>query len=325
MASRSYRTFMLILLFFLSAREAHAAGVGCVTVSGNLDSGRPIIEFPESPASFSQLNAESSYQNTLDVLDWRANAHTLRMYFFHVGADTWRVAIYAEKGEIDGGSSNVPVQLAHATIQFNDSGDRVTIPSTVPDLIASPDWFGPGFVIDIAFRFVPFTQLAGPSTITGLEQGCLVPDGIAQLDFDNDGADDLVVYRPNYGLWFIRRSSDQSLLMKQWGLANDFPIAGDYDGDLKPDLVVWRPVSGNWYVCSSSRSYDCSQGTVVQFGLPGDRPVRADFDGDRILDFAIWRPSDQSYYYASSVSPGTAVVVQWGLAGDVIVGSGRND
>lgn len=141
-------------------------------------------------------------------------------------------------------------------------------------------------------------------------------------DMNCDGIDEKVVWRPNSGMWFVRFSGSNELLMQQWGLPGDIPLFGDYDGDHIPDLVVWRPSNGTWYVKTSSSLFDASQALVQQFGLPGDVPMRGDYDGDGIFDYAVWRPSEGNWYVLQS-STQQAVVEQWGLPEDVPLVGGR--
>ena len=165
-----------------------------------------------------------------------------------------------------------------------------------------------------------FIQSGDPSAITSQTQ-----DGTStacphygHIDFDGDGVNDFAIYRRQFGLWAILKSSTNNteLIWKQRGLPGDYPMAGDYTGDGKADLVVWRPTNGNWYICNSASNVDCTQGTVQQFGLAGDRPLRGDYDNDGILDLAVWRPSFGFFIFKGSRS-GEVVVRQWGLPGDV--------
>lgn len=74
-------------------------------------------------------------------------------------------------------------------------------------------------------------------------------------DFDGDHIQDLVVYRPSSGSWFMRLSGFQlsvySTVTVRWGQAGDVPMPGDYDGDGKTDVAVWRPSTGVWYILFS--------------------------------------------------------------------------
>lgn len=147
-------------------------------------------------------------------------------------------------------------------------------------------------------------------------------DNDQELDFDCDGIDDKVVWREGNGTWFIRLSATSEVIVQQWGLPGDIPIAGDFDGDGVPDLAVWRPTNGTWYIKNSSTQYSAPSATVQQFGLPGDVPMRLDTDGDGRLDLVVWRPSQGNFYTLQS-SDSLVLVEQFGLPGDIPVTAGR--
>jgi VCBS repeat protein len=140
-------------------------------------------------------------------------------------------------------------------------------------------------------------------------------------------ADDIVVYRPNTGVWYTLTSSSNFMTATatQWGISGDIPVSGDYDGDGKTDVAVFRPATGVWYVLRSSTGAPA----MFQWGLDHDAPVPGDYDGDGKTDIAIFRPSTGVWYILYS-STGKGALVQWGLAGDVPVpgdydGDGKAD
>ncbi|MCB0324511.1 MAG: hypothetical protein KDD69_13105 [Bdellovibrionales bacterium] len=47
-----------------------------------------------------------------------------------------------------------------------------------------------------------------------------------QADVDGDGKRDYVVWRPSDGNWYSKRSSDQAISIRQWGLPGDVPLCG---------------------------------------------------------------------------------------------------
>jgi hypothetical protein len=140
-------------------------------------------------------------------------------------------------------------------------------------------------------------------------------------DFDGDGKQDGVIYRPSDGSWYVLFSSTNfsTWTSYQWGLPGDIPVPGDFDGDGRTDLVVYRPSNGVWYIRYSSTNYNPAAATGYQWGIPGDVPLIGDFDGDRRADLIVFRPSSGMWYIrfsSSGYSGATALGYQWGQSGD---------
>jgi hypothetical protein len=152
--------------------------------------------------------------------------------------------------------------------------------------------------------------------------------GILRDDFDADGMQDITVFRPGDGVWYMLTSSNPgSYRSTQWGLPSDLPLAGDYDGDGMTDIAVWRPESGTWFILRSSQPGNY---LITQWGISTDIPVAGDYDGDGMTDIAVWRPSEGMWYILPSNSPGTYSANQWGFISDIPVpadydGDGKTD
>lgn len=115
-------------------------------------------------------------------------------------------------------------------------------------------------------------------------------------DFDGDGFGDIAVFRPSQGLWIILKSSDNSVIFKQFGIDGDVPIDGDFDGDGRNDLAIYRPSNGAWFVEKSN------DGSIFarQFGTSTDKPSTDDYDKDGKTDLAFFRPSSGEWFILRS-------------------------
>jgi beta-lactamase superfamily II metal-dependent hydrolase len=141
----------------------------------------------------------------------------------------------------------------------------------------------------------------------------------AAADVDGDAASELLVWRPEDGVWYTRwaRTAPQTGQAVPWstGVPGDVALPADYDGDGKVDYAVWQPATGLWSVLQSSNGYDRAAALGVAWGIPGDRPVTGDFDGDGKTDLAVWRPSTGMWYVLKSseqYSKTTYMAVEWG-------------
>jgi hypothetical protein len=131
-------------------------------------------------------------------------------------------------------------------------------------------------------------------------------------DFDADGIDELVAFRPTSGDWYIYNDVTHSYQVLHWGATGDIPVAKDFDGDARADLAVYRPSNGTWYIHSSLDDSLIAR----QFGLSDDIPVPADFDKDGVTDIAVFRPSNGIWYIIHS-SDNSFFSAQFGLTGDI--------
>jgi hypothetical protein len=131
-------------------------------------------------------------------------------------------------------------------------------------------------------------------------------------DFDNDGIDELVIFRPSDGNWYIYNYARNDFQITHWGSDGDVPMARDFDGDGKADIAVYRPSNNSWYIYGS-----LEHNVIIRnFGIAGDIPVTADFDRDGVTDIAVFRPRNGTWYINRS-SDNSSYSTRFGANGDI--------
>src|SRR5436190_3079638 len=109
-------------------------------------------------------------------------------------------------------------------------------------------------------------------------------------DYDGDGIDDIAIWRPTEGRWYVLTSKTgfypSSASISEWGKIGDVPVPADYDGDGKTDAAVFRSTQNCWYI-AQSKTGDLD---MRKFGIAGkDVLVPADYTGDGRADLAVFR------------------------------------
>ena len=134
-------------------------------------------------------------------------------------------------------------------------------------------------------------QSAGSGTLGATFNWGASNDKPVPGDYDGDGVTDYAVFRSD-GFWYVRNSSDGSMIAVQFGTGTDKPVPADYNGDGRTDIAVYRQSNGTWYFLTSGTN----QFSASQFGVAEDLPVPEDYDGDERADIAVFRPSQGSWY-----------------------------
>jgi len=128
-------------------------------------------------------------------------------------------------------------------------------------------------------------------------------------DYDGDDADEICVWRPSNGNWYISlanrswQNKGNDYQVEQWGTNGDIPIPADYDGDGADEICVWRPSNGNWYISLANRSWSNrgKEFQVVKWGNYSFTPVPADYKGDGITDIAIMLYTTGKWYIYGNI------------------------
>jgi hypothetical protein len=114
-------------------------------------------------------------------------------------------------------------------------------------------------------------------------------------DLNGDGTDELIVYRPSEGRWYVRRVDGTRYYPAGsepvWGVGTDVPLVADLDGNGADELIVWRPGNGRWYALRADKTRFFQTGSEPQLGGTGDVPLVGDLTGEYIDEMIVWSPS----------------------------------
>lgn len=207
------------------------------------------------------LPANADNQSIVEIRVMTTNA---------VGSDEW---VGIDDISVTGGEAP-PAEKAYA--DFN--GDGKTDYSVVRNI---------GGGTDGQVRW--FNQLNG-GAIQGADFG-IASDAFLAADYDGDGKDDIAVWRPSEGVFYIFESSTSSVRIEQFGQDGDNPrVAGDYNGDGKADLAVYRPGAESGDPSTWFYRLEANGPTYyVPWGQNGDVPYVGDFDMDGKRDLVVKR------------------------------------
>lgn len=154
-------------------------------------------------------------------------------------------------------------------------------------------------------------------------------------DFNGDGKDDYVIYRPSTGAWSVKGGPSGSSYIVQevlhGGWVGDIPLVGDIDGNGKDDFIIYRSSQGRWITKWGPDGAGFIS-DVTHGGWSGDVPLVGDIDGNGKDDFIIYRPASGEWITKAGPGGSTFISHIWhgGWSEDVplvgdIDGSGSDD
>ena len=137
---------------------------------------------------------------------------------------------------------------------------------------------------------------------------------VAPGDYYGDAKTDLAIFQPTNGDFYILDPETNALVVRNWAISGDVPVAGDFNGNGHSEIAVYRPSTSTFYTLDPvTGAY-----ATIQWGAAGAIPVPGDYDGDGKADVAIYWPPASSFYVLDS-STSSFYGHQIGQAGDIPV------
>ena len=158
-------------------------------------------------------------------------------------------------------------------------------------------------------------------------------DRILVFDYNGDGKDDLLLYRPGRGAVFVLKSNGDGTFTTVYAQGDgghgiggydlaspaDQILVFDYDGDGKDDLLLYRPGRGAVFALKSNGDGTfttvCAQGDGghgiggYDLASPVDQILVFDYDGDGKDDLLLYRPGHGAAFVVKSNGDGTFTAV----------------
>jgi FG-GAP-like repeat len=176
---------------------------------------------------------------------------------------------------------------------------------------------------------------AAPNGIAGYDL-LSSADQVLPFDYNGDGRDDLLLYRPGRGAAFVARSNGDGSFTPVYAVGDngsaapngiggydllsgaDKVLVFDYNGDGRDDLLLYRPGRGAAFVVRSNGDGSFTpvyavgdNGSAAPNGIGGydllsgaDQVFAFDYNGDGLDDLALYRPGRGAIFVARSEGNG---------------------
>jgi hypothetical protein len=156
-------------------------------------------------------------------------------------------------------------------------------------------------------------------------------------DWDNDGKDEIGVFRPDDGgvskFYLVTRDWDSlggSIGSADYTIPlggsypNNIPVGGNWDGVGGDDIGGYNPETNTFYLYTLNLAASSATRYLdIPYGVSGDKPITGDWDGNGKDEIGVFRPYEISHYDADGYPFENIDVfyLDLGLTGDQLMGS----
>lgn len=150
----------------LSVNISVQSAVPTTTVgyTGNLNTGAQIATVPPAGTSLKQIQAIATFSTNTEVIDSMGASHSITLYFFHTGPQTFQAQAYVAGEEIGQPVGTAAPIGSPATVNFIGTGLQAAGSTTT--LTFAPSWANGSGVSNVSVDLSKFTGYASASNIS---------------------------------------------------------------------------------------------------------------------------------------------------------------
>ncbi len=167
----------------LNTVASAAAPTTAIKLTGNLDSSQAAALSTGPFTTVTDLNANATYRNVVEMIDSLGNRHSVDMYFFKVDNLNWQAQAYVDGGEV-GGTIGTPTNIGTGNIAFTNTG--VQAAGAAPMTITAA-WGNGAAASTVAVDLSGFTGYGSPSSISSITADGTIPGNPTGFEVDENG------------------------------------------------------------------------------------------------------------------------------------------
>jgi len=152
----------------------------------NLNGSGPLTPVPQNPTTFKEINSAAAFTSSLNVYDASGDRHDVQLFYFKTAPNQWTAQAYVNGSEV-GQQADTPVLLGEVQLGFNAFGAIPPENQAQARLEINPAWSNGAPQTALTIDMANFTQYAGGSRVTKIDQDGRGNGDVVSYNIGDDG------------------------------------------------------------------------------------------------------------------------------------------